>query len=59
MAKNVFIVSAQIVDSNGAFNFLSGYPKTFNSDSYEGDVNKAQKRAEGELSECWGGNVQA
>lgn len=54
MAKNIFIVNAQIVDANGTFNFLSGYPKMFNSESYDGDVNKALKRAEGEFSECWG-----
>ena len=52
--KQIFIVSAFIVDANGAFNVLSGYPKTFNSDNYSGDVGKAQRRAEGEFSECWG-----
>lgn len=52
--QNIFIVNAFIVDANGAFNILSGYPKTFNSDNYSGDVEKAQRRAEGEFSECWG-----
>jgi hypothetical protein len=54
MAKNIFVVNAQIVDANGSFTFLSGYPKIFNSASYEGNVDKALKRAEGEFSECWG-----
>jgi hypothetical protein len=54
MARNIFIVNAQIVDANGAFNTLSGYPKNFDSNSYSGDVDKAKKRAEGEFSECWG-----
>ena len=54
MARNIFIVNAQIVDANGAFNTLSGYPKIFDSSSYSGDVDKAKKRAEGEFSECWG-----
>ena len=54
MARNIFIVNAQIVDANGTFNTLSGYPKNFDSNSYSGDVDKAKKRAEGEFSECWG-----
>ena len=54
MAKNIFIVSAQIVDANGTFNFLDGYPKTFKSASYDGDVDKAMKRAEGDMAEVWG-----
>ncbi len=54
MARNIFIVNAQIVDANGAFNTLSGYPKNFDSNSYSGNVDKAKKRAEGEFSECWG-----
>ena len=52
--RNIFIVDAQIVDANGTFNKLSGYPKTFDSNNYQGDVDKAKRRAEGEFSECWG-----
>lgn len=52
--REIFIVNAQIVDANGTFNTLSGYPKTFDSKNYSGDVEKAQRRAEGEFSECWG-----
>ena len=54
MARNIFIVNAQIVDANGAFHFLDGYPKTFDSNNYQGDVDKTQKRAEGDFSEAWG-----
>ena len=54
MSRQIFIVTAQIVDSTGAFNFLNGYPKTFDSDNYDGDVEKARKRAEGEFSDVWG-----
>ena len=54
MARQIFIVTAQIVDANGSFNVVSGYPKTFDSANYSGDIDKAQRRAEGELSEAWG-----
>ena len=55
MAKReIFEVVAKVVDSNGTFNPLSGYPKTFDSRNYHGDVDKAQRRAEGDMSEAWG-----
>ena len=54
MARNIFIVNAYIVDANGTFNVLSGYPKNFDSNNYSYDVDKALKRAQGELSEVWG-----
>lgn len=54
MARNIFIVTAQIVQSNGAFAILDGYPKSFDSNNYSGNVDKAKKRAEGEVSDCWG-----
>lgn len=54
MARQIFIVDAFIVDANGTFNHLSGYPKQFDSRSYDNDIEKAQRRAEGDLSEVWG-----
>ena len=54
MARQIFIVNAQIVDSNGAFNIVTGYPKSFDSNNYSGDIDKAQRRAEGEFSDAWG-----
>ena len=54
MERQIFIVSASIVDSNGTFNFLSGYPKTFDSKNYGGDVDKTQLRASGDFSEVKG-----
>ena len=54
MARNIFIVSAQIIDANGTFNNLQGYPKIFDSKSYNNDVDKAKRRAEGDMSETWG-----
>ena len=54
MARQIFIVTAQIVDANGTFAFLDGYPKKFDSNNYGNDINKAQRRAEGDMSEVWG-----
>ena len=41
MFVNIYTVNAWIVDSNGTFNYLSGYPKAFNSKNYQNDINKA------------------
>lgn len=54
MARNIFRVEAWIVDSNGTLNILTGYPKNFDSNSYEGDTEKALKRAMGDFSEVYG-----
>jgi len=54
MARNIFIVEAHIVDANGTFNYLSGYPKTFDSKNYSDDIEKTKRRAEGDMSETWG-----
>lgn len=52
--RNIFIVNAFIVDANGTYNVLSGYPKTFDSRNYDDDIAKARKRADGDFSEVWG-----
>lgn len=54
MARQIFIVDAVIVDANGTFNHLDGYPKQFDSRSYQGDTEKTRRRAEGDMSETWG-----
>lgn len=54
MQRNIYIVDARIVDSNGVLNTLSGYPKSFDSRNYDNDIDKARKRAEGDFSEVWG-----
>ena len=53
MNRNIFIVNAQVVDANGTFNGLDGYPKRVDSNSYKGDVDKARRRADGLFSEAW------
>lgn len=55
MARQIYTVNATIVDANGAFHVLDGYPKNFDSKSYGDDVDKAKKRADGDMSEAWGG----
>ena len=54
MARQIYKVDAQIVDANGAFHVLDGYPKTFDSKNYGDDIDKALRRAEGEFSDTWG-----
>lgn len=54
MTRQIFVVNAQIVDANGAFHVLDNYPKTFDSRNYDNDIDKAQRRAEGEFSDTWG-----
>jgi len=54
MARQIYTVDAWIVDSNGTFNRLSGFPENFDSNGYGNDADKARRRAEGKLSETWG-----
>ena len=51
--RNVFLVIPQIVDANGNHSIPSGYPKSFDSRNYGGDIDKTQRRAEGEMSSLW------
>lgn len=53
MARQIYIVDAWVVDANGAFSILSGYPKTFDSKNYGGDAEKAYRRADGDMSAIW------
>ena len=54
MTRQIFVVDAHIVDANGTFNYLTGYPKTFDSKNYGNDIDKAQIRAIGDASEAFG-----
>lgn len=45
MQRAIFEVYAKVVDANGAYNTLSGYPKVFDSKLYNNDVELARKRA--------------
>ena len=55
MARNIFLVDAYQVNGAGTYSHLNGYPKVFDSDSYEGDVDKALKRATGAFADAWSG----
>lgn len=54
MQREIFEVYAKIVDANGAYNTLTGYPKVFDSHSFNDDIEKARQRAYGEWHECLG-----
>lgn len=54
MQRAIFLVYACIVDANGNFNSLDGYPKKFDSNSYSGDTEKARSRAYAEYHEVLG-----
>ncbi len=53
MARGIFKVDAMIVDANGNYAMLDGYPKVFDSKHYGNDVYKTQLRAEGDFSGVW------
>lgn len=55
MIRTIYEVYAKVVDANGAYNTLTGYPKTFDSRSYGGDTEKTLQRAKGEF--LYGANV--
>lgn len=48
MERAIFEVYAKVVDSTGAYNTLSGYPKVFDSKGYGNDIEKTRQRAYGE-----------
>lgn len=54
MKREIYEVYAKIVDSTGAYNTLSGYPKAFDSRSYENDLDKTLRRALGEYHDTLG-----
>ena len=45
MQRQIFIVYAHVVDSNGTFVLVNGYPKVYDSHHYGDDIDKTQNRA--------------
>ena len=43
--REIYQVIANIVDANGTFNAISGYPKVFDSKHYDNDLDKTRQRA--------------
>ena len=54
MQRVIYEVYAKVVDANGSYNTLTGYPKVFDSRSYNGDLAKTLQRAEGEFYDTVG-----
>ena len=54
MKRQIFEVYAKVVDANGAYNTLSGYPKVFDSRNYNNDIDKTIKRARGDFHDTVG-----
>ena len=54
MVREIYEVYAKVVDANGTYNTLSGYPKAFDSRSYNHDLDKTRQRAVGEYHDCIG-----
>ena len=54
MKRAIYEVYAKVVDANGAYNTLSGYPKVFDSHQYNDDIQMAEKRAYGAYYEALG-----
>ena len=54
MAREIFLVYAAVVDANGNYNALDGYPKKFDSKNYSDDTQKAMNRAYGDYHEVLG-----
>ena len=54
MVRTIYEVYAKVVDANGNYSTLNGYPKTFDSRNYNGDLDKTLRRAQGEFADTWG-----
>ena len=53
MGRKIFRVFRETVDASGNYSQVSGYPKTFDSNSYNNDEELAQIRAMGSFSSAW------
>ena len=45
MQREIYEIIAKIVDANGTYSTLDGYPKVISSRTYEGDLLKTRNRA--------------
>lgn len=55
MARIIHEVDFTVVDANGAFTHATSYPKKFDSDTYNGDIDGTMKRAKAEYFNTLGG----
>lgn len=54
MQRVIYEVYAKIIDANGAYNTLTGYPKVFDSKNYDNDLEKTLRRAKAEFHDTFG-----
>ena len=54
MKREIYEVYAKVVDANGAYNTLSGYPKVYDSHQNDDDCEKARQKAYGEYHSVLG-----
>lgn len=47
MRREIYEVHAKVVDANGTYNSLNGYPKLYDSRSYDNNIEKTLQRARG------------
>ena len=52
--REIYEVYAKVVDANGTYNTLSGYPKVYDSNTYNEDAEKAKANAYGAWHEALG-----
>lgn len=52
--RKLYILMAWVVDANGAYHTLDGYPKLFDSKNYDNDPDKALLRAKGDFHDTIG-----
>lgn len=53
MARQIYMVYANIVDANGNRTIPEGYPKAFDSKTYGGDIDRTERKAEADASTIW------
>lgn len=54
MQREIYEVTAKVIDANGTFNTLTNYPKTFDSRNYGNDLEKTYNRAKAEYHSVLG-----
>lgn len=54
MLREIYEVYAKVVDANGAYNTLSGYPKVYDSHQNNDDCEKTRQKAYGEYHSVLG-----
>ena len=54
MYREIYEVIAKVIDANGSYNDLNGYPKTFDSTHYEDNCKRTYNRAMGAYNDALG-----